>query len=273
MTDDWNAYREQLKRAKQAEIDRRNRDVGKDEPKWRPSEDLPLDQADPGPTKVRSKQMSLAELNALILAFRGGDKKAETKLYLRYIRRINMLMRKSPWYDDIKDPESLAIDIWMKLCEWFQENTIEKGEGAVIANRVRGMCRDQAVKDQRETAAEIEQVDFNDTKPSSATIREILALWATQRDLIPGFSTKRFTESQLNMHISFRKILAKCLGRVPDKKLEALDRNLYDNETMEKIGESFNVSHVTISNYIDAAIQDLKNCFGMNDVPNLGAIL
>jgi len=43
-----------------------------------------------------------------------------------------MLLKKSPWIDEIKDSESLTMDIWMKLCEWFQENTIEKGEGAVL---------------------------------------------------------------------------------------------------------------------------------------------
>jgi len=58
--------------------------------------------------KVASRRMSLAEVNALILAFRKGDKKAETALYLRYIKRIKMLMRKSPWYSPLSSKYRLS---------------------------------------------------------------------------------------------------------------------------------------------------------------------
>lgn len=186
-----------------------------------------------------------------------------------------MLLKKSPWIDEIKDSESLTMDIWMKLCEWFQENTIEKGEGAVLSNRVRGMCRDQARKDMNEPSAEIEQADQGDSEknPPAATIRETLALWVTQRDVFPGFSTKRFREAELNMQVSLRKIIGKCLKTIEDTHREALDRMIFLGEKATQICVEFKVGEAEIRRRKRLGLMSLLLCLESHGVESVGDLL
>ena len=201
-------------------------------------------------------------MNALIHAFREGDEKAELELYLRYIRRIKMLMRKSPWYSEIKDKESLAIDIWLSLREWFKDNIIEKGEGVVLVNRVRGMVRDQAVKDQREVASGSfsnpgSEGDGQDEYQDEHVRKYIEAI---EKEAFESCEPKVITDTYMNVRISFRKLIAICLWKLKDRQRVSLDRHLNKGHTMTEIGKDFNLSHVTISQEIKAAIAKLRNC-------------
>ena len=68
------------------------------------------------------------QINALIVRLRQGDRDAEEKLNGRYVPKIRFYVHNNVWHNDIKDPENLVQDIWLKLRTWFNENFIKESE-------------------------------------------------------------------------------------------------------------------------------------------------
>ena len=196
-------------------------------------------------------------INQLIYKFRGGDKKAEKKLFKRYYPRIKMYVYKNVWISELKDPEDLMNNIWLKLRDWFSSNDIRASEKVVIYNIVRSNCERQARKDKRE-------ISFGDTEEN-------------QNDYFDFFNSIRDRKSQKDLEknvlkASFYKILSLCLENLTERQRKVINYYFFSDYTYEKIGELLSVSNVTAFNDCKRGLSNLKSCFQSHGVFSLGDI-
>jgi DNA-directed RNA polymerase specialized sigma24 family protein len=214
------------------------------------------------------------KINKYIYRLKQGDIEAERILHEMYIKKIETYVHRNVWIIELKDPENLIKDIWLKLRDWFfkKSNYIEKNDTAVVYNIVRRECAASAKKNIREPRYGIDpsKNDYptNDDKIKPKFQREIL------KDIIRrSQENSANSEHSTNFKLSFYKILSNCLRELSERQKNVLDGYFFQHSTFEEIGKSISKTNVTAFNDCRKALKSLRRCFYRHGIYSIGDLL
>jgi DNA-directed RNA polymerase specialized sigma24 family protein len=214
------------------------------------------------------------KINKYIYRLKKGDKEAEEILYTMYIGKIRLYVYRNVWIPEIKDPESLIEDIWVKLRVWFlgKSNYIKKNDKAVVYNIVRRECAAIAKKNIREpiygTDPSKNDYSDNDDKIKPKFHKEILKSITSKSQ-----ENSANTELNINFKVSFYKILSNCLKELNERQKNVLDGYFGQFRTFEEIGKSISKTNVTAFNDCRKALESLRRCFNRYGIYSTGDLL
>jgi len=218
------------------------------------------------------------QINALITRLRQGDRDAENALNGRYVPRIRFYVYRNVWYSDIKDPENLVQDIWLKLRAWFKENFIKRSEIAVVFNLVRSSCRDQARKDKREIAYGKEPYRSGFTAKEDDQNKAKEPLLPVHKELL----IKRFAYDYGNVNVPekiktfearSKNILSKCLRNLSPTQQVVIDLRFYQEYIYADIGDRIGVATERAYQVCEEALGILQRCFRRHNIRSVGDLL
>ena len=218
------------------------------------------------------------QINALIVRLRQGDRDAEEKLNGRYVPKIRFYVHNNVWHNDIKDPENLVQDIWLKLRTWFNENFIKESEKTVIFNLVRSSCRGQAIKDKREISYEEELDRSSFTAKKDGQNKDKRPLLSHHTALL----RKRFAYDYGNVNVPektrtfkarFKNILSKCLRNLSPTQQRVIDLYCHQEYTYNEIGNKIGVTTERAFQICRNALGRLNRCFRRHNIRSVGDLL
>jgi RNA polymerase sigma factor (sigma-70 family) len=215
-------------------------------------------------------------INNLIRRLRAGDPEAEKKLYERYYRRIGFYVYRNVWFPEIKDPENVIGDVWLKLRDWFMRNDIEKSERSVVYNQVRSFCRSAGTKDKLEPSYGSEPTkshftdkeEENDKEPLLPVHTEIL-----KKIFVYDYGQTNIPEKERTFKARLYNILSKCLKNLTERELKIIDWAFFHDYDFVKIAEMIGRSNVTAGNACKGALKKLRRCFSRHNIHSLEDLL
>lgn len=174
--------------------------------------------------------------------------------------------------------DEIESEVWVVLFDLFKKEYVTDSVPAIARKIIERKCRDEGIKEKRhklvkggEILRDEPDLDANG-KPKKLSnaqkkIRDQINLY---RKFLWRFFNERDSlkveERVLNMRISLKDLIAKCFPKNKEKAQKIFFKYVVSGETMEEIGRQFNVSHVTIMNYIRLLKIELKECFAENGV-------
>lgn len=209
------------------------------------------------------------QINVWIFQLRGGDKKAEQKLYERYYKRIQLYVYKNVWAPEIKDLENLVANIWLKLKDWFMQHYIEKSEQTVVYNQVRSLCRSVGQKDKHEPTYGREplKTHFSD-KEEKKDDEPLLPIHFEifEKIFISKSGHVNVVEKEVTFKARFYYILSKCLSFLNDRQRNVINWFFYHGYNFVEIGRIIGTSNVTAGNECRKALENLRRCFNRHNI-------
>jgi RNA polymerase sigma factor (sigma-70 family) len=217
--------------------------------------------------------MNIEKINRLIVRLRQGDQEAEILLYNECISRIRIYVHYNVWTPDVKDPENLIQEVWLKLKGWFVHNDVISSEKSVIFNQVRSLCRSQALKDKREPDSGNEPLkdpgfdkeSGGKDKDSPSVHEEIF-----KNIFVNEYGHSNVPEKERLFLARFKATLSKCLKNLTDRQCDVINKRFYLGMTLQEIGDTIGTTLQAARDECNKAIGKLKRCFQRNNIRSVG---